>query len=123
MGHNVNWDRKHAPPSAEAALTLAEMKAAGWTVRAVCLRCGVRLRVDLDRLVRQLGGNEILWGRRSPCKVEGCDGQVVFSARAVRGGSWVAMGKPPGDLAITAFAERLKRRYRPARAPDRDELF
>lgn len=123
MGHNVNVDRKHAPPSPMIALTLGEMRAAGWTVRAVCQKCRVSLRVSLDQMIREMGPSEIIWGRRPPCRVDGCEGRVVFSVQAVPRGTLVPMAKPPGDAAITAYAERLKRRYRPLADRKPDDMF
>ena len=85
------------PPMPSQAVTLAEMRASGWTVRATCTRCKIGLHTDLGQMIGLLGPDFVLWGRHPRCKVwtwgdnERCAGTILFEVRSIRGGSWVAM--------------------------------
>ena len=90
-------DVVRSPPMPAQALTLSEIRASGWTVRATCTTCKVSLHVDLGQMIALLGADFVLWGRHPRCKVwtwgddERCSGSVLFEVRSIRGGSWVAM--------------------------------
>lgn len=94
------------PPSPGEALTLGEMKAAGWHVREVCPDCKTMLWVDLDVLVRAYGPDVLFWGRSAACRAwfwgdyDRCPGRVHFQARSIRAGSWV-------ELALTGWARDM----------------
>lgn len=85
------------PPSPVAALTVGEIRAVGWQVRAICASCRIALWIDLDQLGRLAGDDAILWGRSGRCRVwrwgdqERCTGRVTFQARSIGGGTWVAL--------------------------------
>ncbi|WP_029415010.1 hypothetical protein [Brevundimonas bacteroides] len=90
-------DTVRQPPMPARAVTLAEMRAAGWMLRATCSRCRVQLHVDLAPMIALLGPDYVLWGRHPRCRVwawgddERCWGRILFEARSVRGGSWRAL--------------------------------
>lgn len=92
-----NPDNIRMSPSPMTAITLAEIRAAGWKVRATCRRCGIGLHVDLGHMAALLGHGFILWGRHPRCRVwtygddERCGGLILFEARAIQGGTWRAM--------------------------------
>ena len=92
-----NPDTIRHPPMPAMAVTLAEIRAAGWTVRATCSRCRVSLHVELAQMLALAGPDLVLWGKHPRCRVwaygddERCTGRITFEARAVRGGSWRAM--------------------------------
>jgi hypothetical protein len=72
--------------SAERAWTLAQL----WTLQAMvearCDTCRVRLRVDLDGLLRARGPDYSLWNKTPRCRVVGCRGGGGFGARDRPGG-------------------------------------
>lgn len=104
-----NPDVVVAPPSALTALTLAEMHVRRLELKAVCGRCGIKLRVSLPAMIRTFGPDAIWWGRKPPCPGLECEGgTLTYAARALRGGSWVSMGEPPGELATTAHRNRQR---------------
>jgi len=65
----------------DRAWTLAQL----WTLRAMvearCGRCQVRMRVDIDALVRARGPDYSLWNKTPRCRVVGCPGRVTFWAK------------------------------------------
>jgi hypothetical protein len=65
----------------DASWTLAQLWGQRVLVEARCDACGVRLRVDLDGLLRSRGPAYSLWNRTPRCKVIGCPGRVTFWAR------------------------------------------
>lgn len=79
------------------AVTAAEMRAAGWTLRATCGRCKIQTHVDLNVIIAAKGPDYVLWGRMTQCKVwtwgddERCRGRMSFEARSIRGGTWRAL--------------------------------
>lgn len=85
------------PPRPAAALTVGEIRAAGWQVRAVCATCRIGLWIDLDQLGRAVGDDAVLWGKTGRCRVwrwgdhERCPGRVTFQARSIGGGTWVTL--------------------------------
>lgn len=97
-------DRVRFPPTPAAALTIGEMNAQGWTLRAVCRRCRTALLVDTAAMARLLGPDALFWGRHPRCRVwswgdrERCEGRVTFEARSVPGGSWRAL-RMSGEVA------------------------
>jgi hypothetical protein len=108
MGH-INPDRMTLPPSPVTALTLAEMRVARWELRAACNRCRVTLRVNLDVMIRAYGPDAVWWGRKPRCPGFECDrGVLTYSARAIRGGSWVSMTQPPSAHVLEIW--RVKNR-------------
>lgn len=98
-----------APPSAMTALTLAEMHVRRWELKAVCSRCGIKLRVSLPAMIRTYGPDAIWWGRKPACPGLECDGgALTYAARALRGGSWVSMAQAPGEVAMAAYSKRQR---------------
>ena len=95
MGHNGKppdrWTRQEWRASAE---TVGQMLVARWRVVAVCEKCGLRMRVSLDALVKTKGPTFSLWKKHPPCRREGCGGLVRFE------------GKPPGGpvMSLTCAA-------------------
>lgn len=98
----ANMGRKHPdfynmPPDVLRGLTVGEMGARGWLVRARCQRCATVLTVRLDHVARLIGPQTILWGAEAPCRAwihdghRRCNGRVRFEAAAVDGGSWVEL--------------------------------
>lgn len=79
------------------AVTAAEMRAEGWTLRGTCSLCRTQTHVDLGLIIVAKGPDYVLWGRSTRCKVwtwdddERCKGRIAFEARSVRGGSWRAL--------------------------------
>lgn len=101
-----------APPSPLIAVTLAEMHVLRWELKAVCNRCSLKLRVSLPAMIRTYGPDAIWWGQAPRCPGLECDnGVLTYAARSLRGGSWVAMGQAPGELALAAYEQR-RPRYR-----------
>lgn len=98
-----------APPSPLTALTLAEMHVRRWEVKATCHRCGIKLRVSLPSMIRTFGPDAVWWGQTPRCPGLECeDGVLHYAARSVRGGSWVAMIRPPGELEQAAYRNRQR---------------
>lgn len=107
----INPDRAVSPPSPLGAMTLEEVRAAGWTVRQRCRRCGVVLRVSLPVMIAALGPQAIPWGRSPPCPVVAdnrfpCDGRMYYAARATRHGRWVSMAQPPTQTELELWRAR-----------------
>jgi hypothetical protein len=103
-----------APPSPLSALTLAEMHVRRWELKATCNRCGIKLRVSLPSMIRTFGPDAVWWGQTPRCPGLECeDGVLHYAARALRGGSWVAMTQPPGELELTAHRNRQLRSPEP----------
>ena len=92
-----------------AALTLAEMLVRNWKLRGVCdsSRCNLAVKVSLPTLIRVYGPHKCWWGERTPCPREGCQGQIVYSAQAIRNGSWKSMAAPPSELAVRRWKNEL----------------
>jgi len=92
-----NPDTVSFPPMAMQAITVAEIRAIGWTVRATCGRCRISLHTDLNHMVAIAGPDMVLWGKHPRCKVwaygddERCTGRILFEVRSIKGGSWRAM--------------------------------
>jgi hypothetical protein len=98
-----------APPSPMTALTLAEMHVRRWEVKATCGHCGIKLRANLPSMIRTYGPDAVWWGQTPRCPGLECEGGVLhYAARALRGGSWVSMAQPPGDLARAAYRSRQR---------------
>lgn len=79
-------------------MTLIEMVERKWIVTSYCSQCRSRLHVSLEALVRVLGPDYILWGRRPRCRVwvqwdldRRCPGRVTFHAQASLKGSAIEM--------------------------------
>ena len=70
----------------ELAWTLAQLWGMQAMVEARCDTCRVRLRVDLDGLIRARGPDYSLWNKSPRCRVVGCPGRVGFWARDRPGG-------------------------------------
>lgn len=95
------------PPSPQVCLTLGEMHQARWTIHASCRRCGLRLRVNLKLLIRVHGPDAMWWGHTPPCPAIRseipCDGQLIYSAQSINGGSWVSMKDKPHEQYVQAW--------------------
>lgn len=76
------------PPCPEKGLTLAHMHLQGWAMMGSCRRCSLRLRVSIPALIRVHGPDAIWWGRSARCPGWECDGQLVYSARSINGGTF-----------------------------------
>lgn len=63
------------------AETVAEMRAQGWSVISICMRCGLKLEVSLELIERVIGGRASLWQRTQRCRQVGCGGPVRFHGR------------------------------------------
>jgi len=91
-------------------LTLGEMHQARWNVHASCRRCSLRIRVSLKLLIRVHGPDACWWGRKAPCPrvTDGrsCPGELVYSAQAINGGSWVSMQQQPSEQVVKAWAAK-----------------
>lgn len=89
-----NPDRIRYPPSALQAPTLDGIARSGWTVIARCNRCRLALHVDTAAMLKVLGPDFVLWGRKPRCRAwldhgdHRCAGRVTFHAQAIAGGSW-----------------------------------
>jgi len=98
-----------AAPSPLTALTLAEMHVRRWEVKATCNRCGIKLRANLPSMIRTFGPDAVWWGQTPRCPGLECEhGVLHYAARPVRGGSWVLMAQPPGELQLTAYRNRQR---------------
>lgn len=98
-----------APPSPLTALTLAEMHILRWELKAVCNRCGLKLRVSLHAMIRAQGPDALWWGQAPRCPGLECEkGVLTYWARTLRGGSWVSLAQPPGELALAAYRNRRR---------------
>lgn len=86
-------DTANPPPEPYMGLTLGDIRARGWAMRAVCGRCGTRLEVDVGVLIRLLGPQADLWGRHPRCRAfpwdleYRCTGRVTFEVRSTPHGS------------------------------------
>ena len=60
--------------------TIGGMVHYGARVRAECRKCKVCLEVDLIPLLAKLGPQATLLDRHPPCRVVGCDGEILFVA-------------------------------------------
>ncbi len=76
-----NPDYVGATINADASWTLAQLWGQRARVEARCGACGVRLKVDLDGLLRARGPDGSLWNKTPRCKVIGCAGRAAFWAR------------------------------------------
>lgn len=96
-----------APPSPLTALTLAEVHVRRWELKATCNRCTTKLRVSLPAMIRTHGPDAIWWGQTPRCPGLECErGVLTYSARTLRGGSWVSLASPPGQLELRAYERR-----------------
>jgi hypothetical protein len=77
--------------TAERAWTVAQLWALRILVEARCSGCNVRLRVDLDGLIRARGPDYSLWNKSPRCRVIGCAGRVAFWGRDRPGSSAVKL--------------------------------
>ena len=75
----------------ERAWTVVQLWSLRAQVEARCDRCAVRLRVDLDGLIRARGPDYSLWNKTPRCRVIGCDGRVGFWARDRPGASAIRL--------------------------------
>jgi hypothetical protein len=94
----ANPDQLCPPPSPTAAVTVGEMRARRWFVTADCQQCRTRVHVDLDVMMKTIGSDFVLWGKRPRCKVwvrwtldRRCEGRVVFLAQSSQTGSVVPL--------------------------------
>lgn len=90
--------------------TLADLWRQRALVEARCGSCGVRLRVDLDGLLRARGPDYSLWNKAPRCRVLGCAGRVTF---------WAQDGSGSGPVKL--MGERLVVRPNPPRWSQRRE--
>lgn len=105
-----NPDRVASPPSPSAALSLAEIHIRQWELMAYCPTCRTRLKANLPTMIKVFGPDVIWWGQRPPCPGWDCGGRLLYSARAVRGGTWVSMERDPPSEYVEAW--RFKRRLK-----------
>jgi hypothetical protein len=80
----------------QAALTLSEMAARRWRLRASCGKCGLVVRVSVDALVRCHGAYAEWWGRHPPCpRVHDggfpCEGRLTYKAQGAHRAAWVPL--------------------------------
>lgn len=91
-----NPDTLAGPMSPVAALTLADMAARRWKIRAGCPKCGLLVRVSLDALIRCHGAYAELWGRHPPCpRVHDggfpCEGRLTYLAQGAHRARWAPL--------------------------------
>lgn len=95
----------------ELALTLSEIAARGWKMRACCGACGLIVRVSVDSLVRCYGPFTVWWGRRPPCPRMhdgdfACEGRMTYQAQGGPRASWVALRAVPPETVARIKAMR-----------------
>jgi len=61
--------------------TVAQMRAARWSVVARCDACRSDFAVDLAKVARERGPATSLWNRKQACPRPDCPGQVQFAVR------------------------------------------
>lgn len=80
------------------ALTLGEMVARHWSIRAVCENCQSIMWCDPRHLVASVGADTFFWGRRGRCRMmtglNRCSGKVSFQAKPVRAEAWYSLDEP-----------------------------
>jgi hypothetical protein len=100
-----NPDDAAGPMIPAAALTLSEMAARRWKIRAGCSKCGLVVRVSLDALIRCHGAYAEWWGRHPPCpRVHDggfpCEGRLTYKAQGGKRATWVPLVvRDPMELA------------------------
>lgn len=95
------------PPSPLTALTLAEIHVHRWKLTARCNKCPTALKVNVGTLMRVHGPDTVWWGALPPCPgIECDDGRLVYSAQAIRGGTWVTMRHAPAANVLEAWKQR-----------------
>ncbi len=89
------------PPSPQTAFTLAEMHVLRWELKARCSKCSLHLRVSLPAMIKTHGPDAIWWGQHPNCPGYECEkGELTYSARSIKGGTWVAMNFTPAERDI-----------------------
>lgn len=98
MGSDPNTYAAPPPerqPSPRLALTVSEMTARRWSIRAVCDRCCVYMWVEPKTVIAMVGPDAFFWGRRGTCKVmhglDRCCGRTRFEARTMLGQAWYSL--------------------------------
>ena len=107
-----NPERIWPTVSFQTALTLGDIRRAGWRVRARCHHCRALMAIDVDQRIRVMGEFAILWGRRGRCPMligadhDPCPGQLVFEVS----GSEAAPFRPMIQLPAEDYLRRYGRR-------------
>ncbi len=82
-------------PSPRLALTIGDMVARKWELRAVCDRCATYMWIDPAPLIAVLGPHAFFWGRRGSCRVmmgpRRCCGRTRFEVKTVKGEAWCSL--------------------------------
>jgi len=118
-------DQAHPPPQPWQGLTLGQIKARGWSMRAVCGRCDTRLEVDVAVLIRLMGSDADLWGRHPRCRAypwdlpDRCKGRVTFELRATNLGTPTRMIVDGTVTLVREMMAELARQRAEAEGPPR----
>ncbi len=80
----VNPERTAVRPDWHTDGTLADLKRAGFTLRAWCSRCGHARPIDIEHLIDTRGAEATSWDRWVICGAYDCRGRAVFSASSNR---------------------------------------
>lgn len=104
------------PPAPETCLTVGEMWAAGWQLKACCRKCGLSLRVNVSALVKAYGPEAVWWGRSQECpRFDSCPGKLTYSARSISGGTWKSLEQPAPERVVEAWKWKRVAPHRPPR--------
>lgn len=68
-----------------ACPTVGAMEKRNWDVISECLKCGLRLQVNLKVVIAIKGPGFSLFDRRTRCKKLGCGGTAIFAIKVPRG--------------------------------------
>lgn len=68
----------HTPRLHPRRLNVRDMASQNWTVISRCGRCGLRMKTDLEALLRARHWRLRLWNYRPACRRLNCSGRVTF---------------------------------------------
>lgn len=77
-----NADRSPLTDRYRLGDTVDKMIARQWEVISYCRECGLTMLVDLKVIAKVSGPRTSLWNRSQKCRRIGCNGQVIFQAKA-----------------------------------------
>lgn len=85
--------------------TVADMWKERWRVRSYCESCGVRMRLNLEHVIRVNGPAFSLWDKTATCRrvldVGGCSGTVFFEACPPGAPGYEFLGPTPRSMRPT----------------------
>ena len=89
MGHNPRFRVWGNEDWQGYCPTLGDMERREWSLTARCVKCDLKMGVDLAKVIEAKGRRWSPWGKTARCRRLYCDGRMYLRAYAPRAGEYV----------------------------------